>query len=123
MARAGAKKSPFYRIVAADKRMKRDGRFLEKLGTYNPLTKELDINRDSIQKWLSTGASPSDTVTKLLIKEGFDLEPTYLPKEALPKENSPKGALPKEDSPKEALPKEEPPKEALPKEESPKEEA
>lgn len=76
-ARAGAKRSPFYRIVAADKRMKRDGRFLEKLGTYNPMTKELNINREGIEKWLSTGASPSDTVTKLLIKEGFNLEPTY----------------------------------------------
>lgn len=79
-ARAGAKKSPFYRIVAADKRMKRDGRFLEKLGTYNPLTKELNINKEGIEKWLSLGASPSDTVTRLLIKEGFNLKPTYLPK-------------------------------------------
>ncbi len=79
LARAGAKKKPFYRIVAADQRMKRDGRFLEKLGTYNPITKELDIKKENIEKWLSNGASASDSVTKLLIKEGFDLKPTYVP--------------------------------------------
>lgn len=77
LARGGAKKRPFYRIVAADKRMKRDGRFLEKLGTYDPLIKEVKINRESIEKWLSKGASPSDTVVRLLIKEGFDLKPAY----------------------------------------------
>ncbi len=81
LSRAGAKKKPFYRIVAADKRCKRDGRFLEKLGTYNPLTKQLDINKESIEKWLSTGASASETVTKLLIKEGFDLKLNFTPKE------------------------------------------
>ena len=81
MARAGAKKSPFYRIVAADKRMKRDGRFLEKLGTYNPLTKELIIKRENIEKWLSVGASASDTVAKLLNKEGFNLKMSFTPKE------------------------------------------
>lgn len=80
MARAGAKKKPFYRIVAADQRMKRDGRFLEKLGTYNPLTKELTISKENIEKWLSLGAQTTDTVTKLLIKEGFDLKTTFLPK-------------------------------------------
>ncbi len=88
LARAGAKKAPFYRIVAADQRMKRDGRFLEKLGTYNPLTKELNIERESIQKWLSVGASPSDTVLKLLIKEGFDLKPNFTPKEKVQAEKS-----------------------------------
>ncbi len=80
LARAGAKKKPFYRIVAADQRMKRDGRFLEKLGTYNPLTKELIIKKENIEKWLSAGAQATDTVTKLLIKEGFDLQVTYVPK-------------------------------------------
>ncbi len=81
LARAGAKKKPFYRIVAADKRCKRDGRFLERLGTYNPITKELDIKKESIQKWLSVGATASETVTKLLIKEGFELKLTFTPKE------------------------------------------
>ena len=80
LARGGAKKRPFYRIVAADKRMKRDGRFLEKLGTYDPLIKEVKIDRESVEKWLSKGASPSDTVVRLLNKEGFDLKTTYTAK-------------------------------------------
>ena len=86
LARAGAKKKPFYRIVAADKRFKRDGRFLEKLGTYNPLTKQLEVNKESVEKWLATGASASESVTKLLIKEGFDLKLTFTPKEKAKKE-------------------------------------
>jgi small subunit ribosomal protein S16 len=81
LARAGAKKRPFYRIVAADGRMKRDGRFLEKLGTYNPLTKQVELNHDAVQKWLSEGAEPTETVTKLLIGKGFDLKPTWVVKE------------------------------------------
>lgn len=89
LARAGAKKAPFYRIVAADKRMKRDGRFLERLGTYNPLTKELNINRENIEKWLSEGASASDTVVRLLNKEGFNLKTTFTPKEKAPKTEAP----------------------------------
>jgi len=88
LARAGAKKSPFYRIVAADKRMKRDGRFLEKLGTYNPLTKELTIKRENIEKWLSVGASASESVAKLLNKEGFDIKMTFTPKVKVPKEKA-----------------------------------
>ena len=90
LARAGAKKRPFYRIVAADKRMKRDGRFLEKLGTYDPLSKETIIEKEKIQKWLSVGASASETVVKLLIKEGFDLKVSYTPKEKSKKEEEPK---------------------------------
>ncbi len=81
LARAGAKKKPFYRIVAADQRAKRDGRFLEKLGTYNPLTKELDLNKEGVQKWLSVGATATETVAKLLIKEGFEMKLTFVPKE------------------------------------------
>lgn len=88
LARAGAKKQPFYRIVAADKRSKRDGRFLEKLGTYNPVTKHVEIDKEGVQKWLSTGASASETVTKLLIKEGFDLKLTFTPKEKAKKEEA-----------------------------------
>lgn len=86
LARTGSKKKPFYRVVAADSRMKRDGRYLEKLGTYNPLTKELNLEKENIQKWLSDGASPSDTVNKLLIKEGFDLKQTFVPKSKEAKE-------------------------------------
>ena len=124
LARAGAKKSPFYRIVAADKRMKRDGRFLEKLGTYNPLTKELIIVRESVEKWLSEGASASDTVVKLLNKEGFNLKSSFVPKpKKAPKEETPKEAAPVEETPKEATPVEETPKEAAPVKETPKEAA
>ncbi|MCP4298905.1 MAG: 30S ribosomal protein S16 [Proteobacteria bacterium] len=79
-ARTGSKKKPFYRIVAADQRMKRDGRFLEKLGTYNPITKAIELNKESIKKWLSVGASPSDKVNKLLIQNGFDLKPVFFVK-------------------------------------------
>ncbi len=80
LSRTGSKKKPFYRIVAADQRMKRDGRFLEKLGTYNPMTKAIELNKEGVQKWLSEGASPSDTVNKLLIQNGFDLKPVYIGK-------------------------------------------
>lgn len=80
LARAGAKKQPLFKIVAADHHMKRDGRFLQKLGTYNPTTKQLVIDRENIQKWLSNGALPSETVLKLLLKEGFDLKPTWVNK-------------------------------------------
>lgn len=71
LARAGAKKRPFYRIVAADARSPRDGRFLEKLGTYNPLTEEatLELKRDRVDYWLGVGAQPTATVQRLLRKD------------------------------------------------------
>nr|CRH08149.1 30S ribosomal protein S16 [Candidatus Magnetococcus massalia] len=68
MARGGSKKKPVYAIVAADKRMPRDGRFLEKLGTYDP-RKEVDglmLNDERVQHWIDNGAQPSETVAKLL---------------------------------------------------------
>jgi small subunit ribosomal protein S16 len=70
LARGGAKKRPFYRIVATDARSARDGRFLEKLGTYNPMTKEgtVTLNRARIDYWLGVGAQPTDTVRRLLRK-------------------------------------------------------
>lgn len=86
LARTGSKKKPLYRIVAADKRAKRDGKFLEKLGTYNPTTKQLDIKKESIEKWLSVGASASETVSKLLNKNGFNIKMTFTPKEKVKKE-------------------------------------
>ena len=75
LARGGAKKRPFYRIVAADSRMPRDGRFIEKLGTYNPLlSKERDdrvkLNLERIQHWLSLGAKPTDRVSRILEAAG-----------------------------------------------------
>lgn len=70
--RMGAKKSPFYRVVVADSRYPRDGRFIEEIGTYNPLTDPSAINIDSekAQKWLENGAQPTDTVKILLKKVG-----------------------------------------------------
>ncbi len=66
--RMGAKKTPFYRIVVADSRYPRDGRFIEQIGTYNPLTNPSSINVDNEKaaKWLSQGAQPTDTVKELL---------------------------------------------------------
>ncbi len=71
--RMGAKKSPFYRIVAADSRSPRDGRFIEIIGYYNPLTNpvEVSIDEEKALKWLSTGAQPSDTVRTLLSRQGI----------------------------------------------------
>jgi len=66
LARIGRKKAPFFRIVAVDSRSKRDGQYLENLGTYNPLTGELvQFHVERIQAWLDKGAIPSDTVVKL----------------------------------------------------------
>jgi small subunit ribosomal protein S16 len=62
MSRQGKKKSPFYRIVAADKRKARDGRFIELLGTYHPTTKVLKLDHDKYKKWISVGAKPSGTL-------------------------------------------------------------
>ena len=70
--RMGAKKAPFYRIVAADSRAPRDGRFIELLGTYDPRTNpaKVTIKEEEVLKWLNNGAQPSDTVKNLLSKEG-----------------------------------------------------
>lgn len=70
LARGGAKKRPFYRVVAADKRMPRDGRFIEQVGTFNPLVEKGSINLklDRVDHWLNVGAQPSDTVKGLIRK-------------------------------------------------------
>jgi small subunit ribosomal protein S16 len=72
LARHGAKKRPFYRIVAADNDNPRDGRFLEKLGTYNPLRDpaEVVLNTDRVKYWIGQGATPTDTVRTILKREG-----------------------------------------------------
>lgn len=66
--RMGAKKAPFYRIVVADSRYPRDGRFIEQLGTYNPLTEpaEIKVDAERTQAWIKTGAQPTETVKRLL---------------------------------------------------------
>lgn len=71
--RMGAKKRPFYRIVAAEHSSPRDGRFIEVVGTYNPLSDpaELTLKDDRIQHWLSVGAQPTETVEGLLRKQGL----------------------------------------------------
>lgn len=69
-ARHGAANSPFYRLVAADKQYPRDGRYLEKLGTYDPKSKKANLNADRIQYWLAKGAKASDTVGRILSKNG-----------------------------------------------------
>ncbi|GAB6088265.1 30S ribosomal protein S16 [Alkaliphilus crotonatoxidans] len=71
--RMGAKKRPFYRIVVADSRAPRDGRFIEEIGYYNPVSepKEIKIDDEKATKWLKTGAQPTDTVKYLLKKNGI----------------------------------------------------
>jgi small subunit ribosomal protein S16 len=77
LARHGAKKKPFYRIVVADVEKSRDGRFLESVGTYNPLPDpaEVTIKEQRIRYWMDQGATPTDTVRNLLKKEGFFTSP------------------------------------------------
>lgn len=92
LARGGAKKRPFYRIVVADSRMPRDGRFIEKVGTYNPMLNRDDPNRvtlvpERVQHWLSVGALPSDRVARFLGKAEIIPMPTYResPKKSAPR--------------------------------------
>ena len=71
--RMGAKKAPFYRVVVADSRSPRDGRFIDNIGTYNPLTPpaEINIDKEAAKKWLNNGAIPTDTVRNLFSKAGI----------------------------------------------------
>lgn len=71
--RMGAKKTPFYRVIVADSRSPRDGRFIDTIGTYNPLTTpaEIKLNEESAIKWLNNGAIPTDTVKNLFSKAGI----------------------------------------------------
>ena len=70
--RMGAKKAPFYRVVVADSRFPRDGRFIEEIGYYNPGTNpaEIKIDNEKAQKWIANGAQPTETVKALLKKSG-----------------------------------------------------
>ena len=71
--RMGAKKSPFYRVVVADSRYPRDGRFIEQLGTYNPLTEPatVEVDAEKVKTWIANGAQPTDTVKRLLKNKGI----------------------------------------------------
>jgi small subunit ribosomal protein S16 len=66
--RIGAKKAPHYRVVAVDSRSRRDGKPIEELGYYNPRTKELQLNKEALEKWMKHGAQASDTVASLIRK-------------------------------------------------------
>lgn len=70
--RMGAKKAPFYRVVVADSRFPRDGRFIEEIGTYNPMVtpSEFSVDAEKAKKWIANGAQPTDTVRALLKKNG-----------------------------------------------------
>jgi small subunit ribosomal protein S16 len=72
LTRMGDKKSPFYRIVVADSRKARDGAYIEKLGTFNPLTEpaEVVLDVEKTKKWLSNGAQPTETARTLLVRQG-----------------------------------------------------
>ena len=90
LARGGSKKRPFYAIVASDSRMPRDGRFIEKLGTYNPLLAKdsedrIKMNVERVQYWLSQGAQPTDRVARFLEAAGLKAKTVR---------NNPKAALP-----------------------------
>lgn len=90
LSRAGAKKRPFYRIVIADSRSPRDGRYIEKIGTYNPLlprdsAERIQFDTDRVKHWLSHGALPTDRVLRFLDAEGLmKREPRNNPQKAQP---------------------------------------
>ena len=71
--RMGQKKAPFYRVIVADERSPRDGKFIDEIGYYNPLTNPADIkiNAEKAEKWLQNGAQPTETVKSLLKKSGI----------------------------------------------------
>ena len=71
--RMGAKKAPFYRVIVADERSPRDGKFIDEIGYYNPLTNpaEIKINAEKAEAWLKNGAQPTETVKSLLKKSGI----------------------------------------------------
>ena len=120
LARGGAKKRPYYRIVVADIRMPRDGRYIERVGSYNPLLPKdhedrVSLEKDRIIEWLSKGAKPTDRVARFLDEAGIlKREPRNNPQKAKPK---------KEPELKEEAPAEEPKAEEAPAEEAPAEEA
>ena len=80
LTRMGDKKSPFYRVVVADSRFPRDGRFIDIVGTYNPKTEpaEIKIDAEKANKWIANGAQPTDTVRGLLVGAGI-LEAKAMP--------------------------------------------
>ena len=94
LSRGGAKKRPFYRIVVADARMPRDGRFVEKIGTFDPIKSKDDANRvvldaEKAKAWIAKGAQPTDRVARLLDTLGvLKRAPRDNPKQALPRKKA-----------------------------------
>jgi len=144
LSRGGTKKRPVYKVVVADSRRARDGRFIEKVGFFNPLLpkdkkERVGLEAERIKYWLGEGAQPTTRVARILGENNLITMPVNgsNPLKAVPKkerkkegDEAPKADAPKEEAPKaEAAPKEEAPKEeapkaeAAPKEEAPKEEA
>ena len=134
LARGGSKKRPFYRIVAADSRMPRDGRYIERLGTYNPLLpkdsdERVKMNVERIQYWLSEGAQVTDRVSRFLEAAGIlDKKTRNNPKKALPGQKAQDRAEEKlakdnQEAAAEEAPAEEAPAEEGAAEEAPAEEA
>ena len=74
--RMGAKKAPFYRVIVADERSPRDGKFIDEIGYYNPLTNpaEVKIDAEKAQKWIENGAQPTETVRSILKKSNIDVK-------------------------------------------------
>ena len=74
--RDGAKKAPYYIMVVADSRYPMDGRFIEKVGTYNPMTepKQINLDAEKIKEWIRKGAKPTDTAKALIAQAGIDLK-------------------------------------------------
>ena len=72
--RMGAKKAPFYRIVVADSRYPRDGRFIEQVGTYNPMVEpaQVEVDGDKVKSWIGNGAQPTDTVSRIFKAAGIE---------------------------------------------------
>ena len=137
LSRAGSKKRPIYRVVVTDSRNPRDGRFIEKVGMYNPLLKKDDKDRvqldiEKIKEWMSKGAKPTDRVARFLGEAEVIPMPAQKnnPQKAIPKKKAQErlaaaqeASVPKEEAPVEEAPVEEAPVEEAPKEEAPKEEA
>ena len=129
LARGGSKKRPYYRIVVADIRAPRDGKYIERVGSYNPLLPKdhedrIKLDIDRIKEWLSKGAKPTDRVARFLDAEGIlKREPRNNPQKAIPKKEpeEAKEEAPAEEAKEEAPAEEAPAEEA--KEEAPAEEA
>ena len=129
LARGGSKKRPFYRIVAADSRMPRDGRFIEKLGTYNPLLpkdseERVKMDIDRIKDWMSKGAQPTDRVARMLEAAGvLDKKERNNPNKGTPGKAAQDRAEAKAEKAAAAAAEPEAPAEEAPAEEAPAEEA